>query len=201
MKKILLIIVCIVCVIIGFLLNLEKNSFKSAIEAIEESRGTHIDYLVLQKDIDNGRVVFYLRNINDGQQVVSAEFVRKTILGWKWVFGGGHSAPKYTGTDQEMKVDESWSYQYLPSTEGSEFGKSPFPMLFGLIKNQDITSIVVRDLMNFEEQEAEIVQTNSSVRLWYVFVTEKQGGKFTITANSKDGKKVSVKNIDEKRYN
>jgi hypothetical protein len=197
MKKKLMITVCIILASIVFLFYFGKGSSNTPIEAIEKSRGNHVDDIVLQKDIENGQVVFYLRNINNGQQFVSAEFVKKTLLGWKWVYGGGHSLPNYTGSNQKVTLDESWSYQYFPSTKGSEFGKSPFPMLFGVIKNSDITSVIVQDQRIVREQKAEIVKTNSTLRFWYVFVTEEQGRKFTISARSTDGKEVSVKSINE----
>ncbi|MBT2764048.1 hypothetical protein [Paenibacillus sp. ISL-20] len=200
MKKILLISICIFMGIIGLFLFIEKDSSNTAIEAKEKSRGFQIDDIVLQKDILNGQLVFFLRNINDGQQVVSAEYVKKTLLGWKWVFGGGHSLPNYQGENQKMIIDESWSTQYLPSTRNTEFGKSTFPILFGVIKNSEINSVIVRDLKNSKELKAEIVKTNSSLRFWYVFVKEDQGKKFTISAMSKDETEVSVKTIDEEQY-
>jgi hypothetical protein len=202
MKKVLLFSICIVLGIGLFLyIYLEQGSAKTAVEAIEKSRGFHMDDIVLQKDIEDGQVVFYLRKINDGQQVVSAEYVKKTLLGWKWVYGGGHSLPNYQGSNPDMIKEESWSAQYFPSTRSTEFGKSPFPMLFGVVKDSDINSIAVRDLKNLKEQKAEIVQTNGSLRFWYVFVTEQQGGKFAISAMSKDGTAVSAKTIDEAQYN
>lgn len=195
-KKIAFILICIFLAIFGWFNN-EKISFKTAIDAIEKSRGIHVGDILLQKDIDNGQVVFYLRKINDDRQIVSAEFVKKTILGWKWVYGGGHSIPIYTGADQEIKVDKSWSYQYLPSTIGTEFGKSPFPMLFGVIQNSDVTSIIVRNLSSYDEQNAEIVKVNNSLRFWFCFIKEKHGRKFTISAISNKGMEISVKNIGD----
>lgn len=203
MNKIVLITACILLAAIGVVFYIvEKNASVTPVAAIEKVRNGHVDEMVLQKEIGRGQVILYLRNINENQQIVSAEYVKKTFTGWKWVYGGGHSMPKpYAGPTGNVKVDDSWSYQYFPSTEGTQFGKSPFPMLFGVINHADIQAIAVKDLNTNQEVMAKIVNTKGATRFWYVFVTEEQGRKFMLTARTNEGKVVNEKMIDEAMNN
>ncbi|WP_178024106.1 hypothetical protein [uncultured Paenibacillus sp.] len=50
-------------------------------------------HLLHEAETKRGKVLFILRDLQDGQ-TIHAEYVQKTsLLGWKWGFGGGHTLP------------------------------------------------------------------------------------------------------------
>lgn len=89
----------------------------------------------------------------------------------------------------------SWSYQYLPSTEGTEYD-SPFPMLFGVIHDAGIDGVSVVSQTTGEEFAARIVNGHG-VKLWYLLLDKEQGVTFKMSAYSKQVH--SVQNIDGDR--
>jgi hypothetical protein len=170
----------------------KAGSSASALDEIAKVRGP-VGELVEEHEVSNGEVVFYFNKQTDGRQVVVADYVKKTFLGWKWTTGGGHSLPNYTGNDEKLKADALWSMQYLPKPQGSLGGNSPLPLLFGAIDTADISSITVKDLKTGSEQKSEIKPSQSALRVWYAFVQGESSDPYELTALSSTGKVLSVK--------
>jgi hypothetical protein len=186
------IILFVIVIGLGLYYFLKAGSSASAVDEITKVRGP-IGELVEEHEVSHGEVVFYLGKQTDSQQIVIADYVKKTFIGWKWSTGGGHSLPNYTGTDEKLKADAAWSMQYLPAPQGSLGGSSPFPLLFGAIDNADISSIVVKNLKTGSEQRAEIKPSQSSLRVWYAFVQGDRSDPYELTAITSTGKILSVK--------
>lgn len=169
------------------------DSKPTPMEAIEQVRtNTGMKVSLAEVDVENGIIVFYKQN-----QSINAEFVRKTRRGWKWGYGGGHTIPSYPNGVDTNKIDTYLSYQYFPGTDNTEFGSSPFPMLFGVLKNSNVSNIVVKDLVNNNEIKATIINGNQDFRIWYVFIDKDQDKKFIISTISDEGKVIADKTINE----
>ncbi|MGN7358518.1 hypothetical protein ACTHPF_13175 [Paenibacillus sp. SAF-054] len=169
------------------------DSKPTPMEAIEQARtNTGMKVSLAEVDVENGIIVFYKQN-----QSINAEFVRKTRRGWKWGYGGGHTIPSYPNGVDTNKIDTYLSYQYFPGTDDTEFGSSPFPMLFGVLKNSNVSNIVVKDLVNNNEIKATIINGNQDYRIWYVFIDKDQDKKFIISTISDEGKVIADKTINE----
>jgi hypothetical protein len=112
---------------------LKKDSVHTAIEEIERVRGPIVE-LLEEREVRGGEVIFYMNQGREGERIVSADFIKKSFLGWKWANGGGHSLP----------ADSAWSYQYMPALNGSIWGGSPFPLVFGSFGNPEIVSVTVK---------------------------------------------------------
>jgi hypothetical protein len=167
--------------------NSEDGSSETIVEAIEKVREeSYVSYIIHQEPVEGGVVVFYRRDTKDGIVDVSAEFVRKTRSGWKWGFGGGFS----TSTDNDY-------HAYFPSTEGSEFGDSPFPMLFGVVVNPEASRVVIKDKVRGLQRQAKLVEVNRKFKLYFVFLDKSEGKKFEITSYNDNEQIIRRESIDE----
>lgn len=145
------------------------GTYGTPVRAIEQAR--HLDQpieLVQRIEDSKGAMLFYLRYINrrDPKPVISADYVERTLLGWRWVAGGGHTLME---TDDSMgpqeKLDLEWSVQWIPGEDGT-----PFPMLFGAIVNPDIAKVAVTDAKIGDTEFAQMIDAGSDMRIWYLFV-------------------------------
>lgn len=202
MKKFLIISLLIIAGLgIYFTINRTNDNEYSttAVEAINKYRGENsVNYIIHEHQVKDGEIVFYLRNINNGQIVVSYEYVRKTKRGWKWVYGGGHSGSGLSLNNPGDFLGESLSYQFTRDLSDTEIGDNPFPMIYGIILNPDISRVVVKDYKNEMEKQATIINIRDKFNLYYVFLDPNQGEKFDIITYSADGKELYTKTIDEK---
>ncbi|GEB34890.1 MULTISPECIES: hypothetical protein [Brevibacillus] len=158
---------------------LTDDSSPTPLQAIEQMR-EEVGTVLHEASTDKGTLFFLVHE--DGQ--IHAEFAKKTILGWKWGNGGSHAIP----ADSEMSLyDPAFSTQYVANGKENPFD-SPFPMLFGVILDPAIDSLVVVSDKTGKEIQAEIIDSELiPFRLWYAQIPVKQGEAFTVTALGEDG--------------
>jgi hypothetical protein len=206
MKKIqviILILVIMLLVLFTFMLGKrylhDDESSATIVEAIEKVRGDgYVSYFIHEVPFKDGTVVFFLRYMKNNQPQLASEYVKRTRKGWKWGFGGAHSGSNLSLNLTDAEASKlTFTEQYFPSTEGTMFGKSPFPMLFGAILNGKITTLSVKDHRTGLEKQAEIVEVNDNFKLYYVFLDQRQGTKFDIMGKDGSGKILAQQTIDE----
>jgi hypothetical protein len=178
--KRIVILLIIVAVAFGVNQYLKKVSSGTAVEEIEQKRGA-IGELLEEKEVRDGEVVFYLRQDGARAPVLSADYVNKSFLGWKWTAGGGHSLPAASETET------AWSYQYIAATKGTFFNHSPFPLLFGAFNNPAITAVTLKSVQTGQETKAEVILSKGREKLWYAFISEEQGKSFELTGFTSTG--------------
>lgn len=144
----------------------------TAIEAIEQS-GRIVDELIYQEEVENGTVVFYAHDVGE-RDAIEAGFIRNTLLGWKWVYGGGFTG--YSGA----------YFERVPGT--------PFPMIFGEVNNQQIEQVNVLDKEDNEISVSNVVGTDNH-RIWFVFLDGSAGPNFDIVYLSADGDVLDTKSF------
>jgi hypothetical protein len=188
--KRIVILLIIVAVAFGVDQYLKKASSGTAVEEIEQKRGA-IGELLLEKEVRDGEVVFYLRKDGDRAPVLTADYVNKSFLGWKWAAGGGHTLPAAS------ESETAWSYQYMAATKGSFLNHSPFPLLFGSFNNPAITAVTLKSVQTGQETKAEILLSKENDRLWFAFISEEQGKSFDLIGFASTGEIVSEKHISE----
>jgi hypothetical protein len=201
LKKILLIglliAICVVSYLI-YILKYEKDYSPTAIEAINKVRGdSAVNYLIHEHPVEDGKVIFYLRNINDNQIVVSHEYIRKSYRGWKWIFGGGHSGSGVSLINPSEVLGDPITYFYSNDLIEKEVGETPFPLIHGIILNPEISRVVVKDSHSGLERQATIINVRDKFNLYYVFLDSNQGEKFDIKLFDREGHELAVKTIDE----
>ncbi|MCM3337650.1 hypothetical protein M3650_03085 [Paenibacillus sp. MER TA 81-3] len=181
------------------------DSSDSIVSAIEKVRGdAYVGYIIHEQPVEGGVVVFFLRNAtgNKAASAVSTEYVKKTSSGWKWGYGGSFSAsnlhmtlPEQQARDNPIPIGNA--SMYVPSTAGSEFGDSPFPMLVGVVVHPDEVRVVVKDGVKGLERQAELIKVSDSFKLYYSFLDEVQGQQLYITTYNDNGDIVREDIIDE----
>lgn len=202
MKK-LIILILILILIIGLGIYLtsywsNNNYSKTAIDAINKYRGEDsVNYLIHEHQVEDGELIFYLRNINDGQIVVSFEYVMKTNKGWKWVNGGGHSGSGVSLDNPNDALGKPITNQFAGDLRNVEDGDQSFSMIYGIILRPNISRIVIKDYINGMEKQARIIHIRDKFNLYYVLLDSNQGQKFDIVAYSIDGKELYRETINE----
>ncbi|MED4568826.1 hypothetical protein [Brevibacillus agri] len=162
---------------------LTDDSSPTALEAIESMR-EEIGTVFHEASTDKGTLFFLVR---EDSQMIDAEFAKKTILGWKWGNGGSHTIP---AVSEVPLPDSAFSTQYIANGKENPFD-SPFPMLFGVILDPEVDSLMVVSEKTGKALQAEIIDNELfPFRLWYAQLPVKQGEMFSITAFGKDGETV-----------
>lgn len=177
MKKRLLLITTIVVFLglVGGGYFIQVNKGARTVEMAIEQSGRHVSAMIHQEKIEEGVVVFFKRNISNGGYTIDSGYVKKSLFGWKWVSGGGFSG--YNG-------------QYFQSISGT-----PFPLIFGEIKNQGIEGVKLNDKEHNETKVAKIVGTDKN-RVWFMFLNKSDGPEFDIVSSSNTGEVLDYKSIN-----
>jgi hypothetical protein len=192
-KSVLFILFTVIMVSTVFSLHKYKVSAHSPEEAILKVRN-NIGRVVHKLNIDNGELIFYQKDLGNGTIGLSCDFVKKTVWGWKWINGGGHSISQYAGNNHQQLLDSSWTDQYFPAMKGT-----PFPMLFGLINNAAATNVTISFIENGGNSKAEVIPLKNGQLLWYKQLGESDGKKFELVLSDKNGQQLSFKSIDEEK--
>ena len=173
-KKAFLIVIGIIIVFSLFL-----SKFSSGAKTIEEALNTpglHPISIIHEEKESKGSIVFYTR---EGEDSLYTCFVRKSINGYKYIYGGVQGDIKLAAKTFGV------SYNYFPAIE-----KTPFPIYFGIIGNPDIEQVKIIEQKRNMETEAKIINANGT-KIWLVYMNKLEGSEFEIIGLSSDGKEVA----------
>jgi len=164
------------------------NVGNTAQEATQKT-GRVVLKTIHEEKIKGGEIIFFIKNNLDYEKAdLAAGYVKKTIWGWKWIYGGEH------GSISSMCSNNGFSAQFFPAVEGT-----PFPFYFGAINNPEIENIKVVELQRNIISDAKI-SGSGNLRVWYIFTGDLKGSKFDIKAYSKESKELSIINDDISPY-
>lgn len=192
-KKIinLMVITCIV-VLIGLFFTIfiyKPADVGNTVQEAAQKSGRMVLKTIHEEKVKGGEVIFFIKNNLDYEKAnLAAGYVKKTIWGWKWIYGGEH------GSINSMCSKNGFSAQFFPATEGT-----PFPFYFGAITNTEVEKIKVIELQRNIISEAKI-SGGAELRVWYIFIGNLRGSKFEIKAYSKEGKELSFLDDDISPY-
>jgi len=147
-----------------------RSTGKTIVEAIQKS-GRNVSKVVDTEEVKGGVVVFYKKAIGNGGVTNASGYIKKTLWGWEWAWGGEHSDSTPMG----------FSAQYFPYVK-----TTPFPLVFGEIKDPNVKFIDVSENGTTNKVQAKIVGTGTDL-MWYVFLDKSAGPDFTITGLSNSG--------------
>ncbi|NQX46032.1 hypothetical protein HQN87_11885 [Paenibacillus tritici] len=140
-------------------------------EAVELFRHSDSMTVIHQEPVARGKLVFLARAGRQEGSDLQVEYVRKTWLGWKWVWGAGYG----------MSKDPSASainYMRVPELEQIS---TPFPMLFGEVLDPSIQHIVVQQKeAGIDKSEAKLIQAGPDRTIWLAFQPATAGVPFEI---------------------
>ncbi|QRG66697.1 hypothetical protein [Brevibacillus choshinensis] len=185
-KTVLLLLVLFIFGTVGYLY-VTDDSADTPLLAIEQMR-SEVGPVYQEIDMGDGKLIFFVRG-NEPNQMIHAEYAKRTWKGWKWGYGGGHSLPD----GKNPYIEHHWSSQYFYSTKDTPFD-SPFPMLFGAIDDSAIQSIHIESGLTRDKFQAHVIENPKfPFRVWYLLIPVEQGVNFTLSARTNENKIVHVK--------
>lgn len=174
-------LVILVVALISFNRSLLPNhSTGNTVEEAIQKSGRKVEKIVHTEAVKDGVVVFYIKSIGNGGQSNASGFVKKTLWGWEWAWGGEY-------TDAASK---GFSVQNFPYTKGT-----PFPLLFGEIKDQRIKQIKILEKDGTKEKEGKIVGNGKDL-MWFTLLDKAEGPNFTVIGLSSEGSTLYTETIN-----
>ncbi|MDF2647502.1 MAG: hypothetical protein K0Q73_3307 [Paenibacillus sp.] len=160
-------------------------------EAVHKFWGTPWTTVIHREPVKGGMLVFIKRDFSEDSDSLRIEYVRKTWLGWKWVYGGEYSI----GIDMSSKP--SIAYMSMPSIIGI---RSPFPMLFGSIIDPSIKQVTISSSSNKDrEYKAKLVNAKERQTIWLAFLPSDAAVPYEISALNTQGDLVGSQIINDSR--
>lgn len=95
---------------------------KTPDKAVERFRGPSSMEVIHREPVKGGILLFMRRYNQSDSSNLQVEYVRKTWMGWKWVWGGGF------GISESLQSKSSLNYMSMPKLDHIS---TPFPMVFG----------------------------------------------------------------------
>ncbi|WP_336787560.1 hypothetical protein [Paenibacillus sp. MMO-177] len=158
-------------------------------EAVRKFRNEARTHIIYREPVAGGTLLFNKLNGQKEGNNLGIEFVRKTLLGWKWVYGGNYSYS--AATDQ----NEALNFMSIPKYKGI---KGPFPIIFGQLANSAVASVNVT--VGGEaagEYHAKIISEGVQQRIWYAILPVKADKPYKIEALDGEGIVVASRTFDD----
>jgi hypothetical protein len=173
-RRVLFIGAVVLLILVGGGYWANSNQGDKTIEGAIEKTGRRGNKVIYQEKV-NGGVVVFTKRITGNANTIDAGYVKKGLLGWKWIWGGGFSG--YSG-------------QYFQAVSGT-----PFPMLIGDINNEQTAAVKIIDTEHKNSKETKIVGSGND-RVWFTFLDKSDGPAFEIITYSNSGNVLDTKNIN-----
>ncbi|MBD2871385.1 hypothetical protein [Paenibacillus arenilitoris] len=157
--------------------------------------GFEMDGIVHKEWTNEGVVVFYTRKYgqtDDEYADLNLEYWKKTLLGWKWVTGGGYQFSNLNN----LKRDGSLVFEYVTGTEPDGSGEPPLPIVYGESFNQEIVNIELTDKQTHYKQVAKMIPIQDGRMIWFVRFPFYMGTQIEIQGLNEAGKTVVVNSMD-----
>ncbi|MFD1905839.1 hypothetical protein ACFSQ7_20190 [Paenibacillus rhizoplanae] len=129
-------------------------------EAVRLFRESDSMTVVHEETVGRGALVFLTQSGQQEGGDLQVEYVRKTWLGWKWVWGAGY------GPGEEPSL-AAMNYMRVPEIEQVS---TPFPMVFGELLDPAIEKIIVKQKeAGTDKSEAKLITAASGRTIWFAF--------------------------------
>lgn len=161
-------------------------------EAVRLFRESDSITVVHKETVGRGELVFLTRSGQQKGGDLQIEYVRKTWLGWKWVWGAGYG-------QGEAPSSAAMNYMRVPEIEQVS---TPFPLVFGEVLDPAIQQIIVQQKeAGTDKSEAKLITTASGRTVWFAFQAATAGVPFEIEGLDQAGKIIATKIITDVRGN
>ncbi|WP_291709424.1 hypothetical protein [Clostridium sp.] len=126
---------------------------------------------------DKGSIVFGISS-NNSKEYLSTVFLSKNLFGYKVLYSGTSSIDRIEKRDLTA--------QYFPAIKGSSL-----PIYFGVIFNDEIKSVNVKESNSPEMKEAKIIEAGGK-RIWLVYMSGFKGNEFKVLGYDGNGDYIYV---------
>lgn len=148
--------------------NGRENSVGEALKIDTTSNYT----IIHEEPTDKGSIIFGISSDNS-KEYLSTAFVNKNLFGYKDMYSGVSSIDGLEVRDLTT--------QYFPAIK-----KTSLPIYFGIILNDEIRQVSVRQSNGSEVKEAKIIESGDK-RIWLVYMSGFEGSEFEVLGYSNDG--------------
>ncbi|WP_336774935.1 hypothetical protein [Paenibacillus sp. MMO-58] len=158
-------------------------------EAVRKFRNEARTHIIYREPVAGGTLLFNKLNEQKEGNNLGIEFVRKTLLGWKWVYGGNYS---YSAAADQ---NEALNFMSIPKYKGID---GPFPIIFGQLANSAVVGVKVTvggDKAG--EYNAKIISEGVQQKIWYVILPAAAGKPYKLEALNSEGNAVASKTSDD----
>ncbi|WP_258394728.1 hypothetical protein [Paenibacillus sp. MDMC362] len=162
---------------------------KTPDKAVERFRGPSSMEVIHREPVKGGTLLFMRRYNQTDSSNLQVEYVRKTWIGWKWVWGGGF------GISESLQSKSSFNYMSMPKLDHLS---TPFPMVFGDILNPSIKDVTVKSQNNGTYQ-AKLATVGNEKMIWFVFLPSAISTPFDIEGFNDEGDLIARKTITDPR--
>lgn len=175
-KKLILIITLIIAVIlISIFIMINRDGREKSIEAALNIETTSNYTIIHEEPTDKGSIVFGISSDNSKEYLGTA-FVNKNLFGYKDLYSGFSSIDGFDVRDLTA--------QYFPGIK-----ETSLPIYFGVILNDDVESVNVKQSNNSHVKEAKIIEAGGK-RIWLVYMNGFEGTEFEVIGYSNDGSSI-----------
>jgi hypothetical protein len=161
-------------------------------EAVQKFRHFPFMQVVHKETVDGGVLLFIKRDYQKDGTDLQLEYVRKTWLGYKWVWGGGY------GIGHSKLTTPAINFMSLPRVAGIE---APFPIVFGEIVNPSIHGVNISTAGERPGNYTAKTYTDpeSGVTIWFAILPSSAAAPYQIEALDANGAVAASKTVDDAR--
>lgn len=142
---------------------------------------------VIYRETVEGGVLLFMTRPNADASNLRVEYIRKTWLGWKWVWGGGFSM------SEPLQTKAALNYMNMPKLDHVS---TPFPMVFGEIRDSSINNITA-EIKGAEKHHAKLAEAGPNKKIWFVFLPSSAFTPFDIEGLNAEGARIAHKTISD----
>ena len=160
---------------------------KTPEEAIEQFRQSSTMQVIYKEPVKGGMLVFMERPDPRDSTNLQIEYIRKTWLGWKWVWGGGYS----------ISLHEKNAVNYMSMPELAHI-TTPFPAVFGEVMDPSIKNVTI-EIKGKGKYIAKLVKVGPEKIIWFAILPSSGSSPFDIKAFNEQGDLSAMKTINDPR--
>ncbi|MDF9408386.1 MAG: hypothetical protein A4E52_00460 [Pelotomaculum sp. PtaB.Bin013] len=196
MKRVFIAITILLTIIYLAGCSTEKTAGQSTVKGktIEEAlnkSNRNISSILHKEELPNGALVFYVPGFtdNEAKSKLGLEYLKRTPNGWEMSYQGGMYS---------TNVEQAIYFEFFPDDKDEG---TPLPLIYGEIKDRNITQVLVNDLKYQTQQQAKIINVDrepglqSDIRVWYA-ASEIQGSKFEIIGKGDAGEILFLQKVN-----
>ena len=148
--------------------NNRERSIEKALNIDETS-----NFKIIHEEPTNKGSIIFIISTNNSEGYLSTAFVSKNLFGYRELYSGSSSFDGFA--ERELTA------QYFPAIK-----QTSLPIYFGLILNNEIEVVRVKQLNSSEIKEAKMIEVDNK-RIWLVYMNGFKGNEFQVVGYGSDG--------------
>lgn len=175
-KKIIIISTLIISIIITLTFivincNGRKKSVKEALGI-----GSYNNLKIIHEEYTDKGIITFMINTDTTKKYLSTAFISKNLFGYKDLYSGVGSI--------DGVGERDLTAHYFPAIK-----KTSLPIYFGVILNDKIDEVIVKQGNSSEMKNAKIIDAGDT-RIWLIYMNGFKGTEFEVIGYSSDGTEI-----------